>query len=348
MTGHLRVAGFLSEKEDCVLLSLISNGSRYIMQLHKKRGKTTVIYTLTCNPSLDYIVSVKDFSLGKTNRTREEQMLAGGKGINVATVLKNIGIDNIALAFVAGFTGKEILRKAQECGLKCEFFTLEKGCSRINVKLNDFEGTEINGMGPVIEKEAWDRMMERLRKMECGDVLVLAGSIPGGMTSSFYRDIVKELSGKGIEVVVDATGGLLLNVLEFHPFLIKPNLHELGEIFGEEVTTWEQVIPYAKKMQELGARNVLVSMGAGGAVLATENGEIYGMEVPKGEAVNAVGAGDSMVAGFMAGYMETKDYKHALKMGISAGSASAYSKFLATGDEIKKIYDAITEPKKLQ
>ena len=307
-----------------------------------------MIYTLTCHPSLDYIVSVQEFSLGKTNRTREEQMLAGGKGINVSTVLHNLGVDNTALGFVAGFTGEEIQRKTKESGIKCDFIKLEKGCSRINVKLNDFEGTEINGMGPVIDASAVERLTERLRKLKSKDVLIMAGSIPGSMKENFYRDIMQELNGKGIEFVVDATKNLLLDALEFHPFLIKPNNHELGEIFGEELTTRKQVIPYAKKMQERGARNVLVSMGAGGAVLATENGEIYGMEVLKGEVVNAVGAGDSMVAGFVAGYLESKDYKHAFKMGLSAGSASAYSKFLATGEEIKKVYDAIAEPEKLQ
>jgi len=302
-----------------------------------------VIYTVTFNPSLDYIVSVSDFALGKTNRTTKEQMLAGGKGINVSTVLHNLGIDNTALGFIAGFTGQEIKRKVQESGLKSEFMELENGFSRINVKMKDFDGTEINGMGPLIDEEAVERMKERLRKLEAGDMVVLAGSIPGTMSASVYREIMCELSEKGIAFVVDATQDLLLNVLEFHPFLIKPNNHELGEIFGVELTEREQVIPYAKKLQEKGARNVLVSMAGQGAVLLDENGVTYQLPAPKGQLVNAVGAGDSMVAGFIAGYTETKDYGHAFKMGVSAGSASAFSELLATREEIQRVYDSIKE-----
>jgi 1-phosphofructokinase len=184
-----------------------------------------MIYTVTFNPSLDYIVSVKDFTLGKTNRTTEEQMLAGGKGINVSTVLKNLGVDNVALGFVAGFTGREIERMAKESGIRCDFITLDNGCSRINVKLKDFDGTEINGMGPVINEDAIAQLMKQLRKLSTGDTLVLAGSIPGCMSDSIYRDIMSELKDQGIHFVVDATKNLLLNVLEFHPFLIKPNNH---------------------------------------------------------------------------------------------------------------------------
>lgn len=302
-----------------------------------------MIYTVTFNPSLDYIVSVSDFALGKTNRTTKEQMLAGGKGINVSTVLHNLGIDNTALGFIAGFTGQEIKRKVQESGLKSEFMELENGFSRINVKMKDFDGTEINGMGPLIDEEAVERMKERLRKLEAADMVVLAGSIPGTMSASVYREIMCELSEKGIAFVVDATQDLLLNVLEFHPFLIKPNNHELGEIFGVELTEREQVIPYAKKLQEKGARNVLVSMAGQGAVLLDENGVTYQLPAPKGQLVNAVGAGDSMVAGFIAGYTETKDYGHAFKMGVSAGSASAFSELLATREEIQRVYDSIKE-----
>ena len=302
-----------------------------------------MIYTVTFNPSLDYIVSVSDFALGKTNRTTKEQMLAGGKGINVSTVLHNLGIENTALGFIAGFTGQEIKRKVQESGLKSEFMELENGFSRINVKMKDFDGTEINGMGPLIDEEAVERMKERLRKLEAGDMVVLAGSIPGTMSASVYREIMCELSEKGIAFVVDATQDLLLNVLEFHPFLIKPNNHELSEIFGVELTEREQVIPYAKKLQEKGARNVLVSMAGQGAVLLDENGVTYQLPAPKGQLVNAVGAGDSMVAGFIAGYTETKDYGHAFKMGVSAGSASAFSELLATREEIQKVYDSIKE-----
>ncbi len=302
-----------------------------------------MIYTVTFNPSLDYIVSMKDFELGKTNRTTKEQMLAGGKGINVSTVLKNLGIPNVALGFIAGFTGKELVRMAENDGLTCKFIQLENGFSRINLKMKDFDGTEINGMGPVIDEQAVEQLMNQLRELKEGDVLVLAGSIPASMSDSIYRDIMAELSGKGIEFVVDATKDLLLNVLEYHPFLIKPNNHELGEIFGVELKTRESVEPYARKLQEMGARNVLVSMSGEGAVLIDEKGQVFMLPAPKGKLVNAVGAGDSMVAGFIAGWSESKDSYHAFKMGISAGSASAFSELLATKEEIKAVYNSILE-----
>lgn len=305
------------------------------------RRRKRVVYTVTFNPSLDYIVSVKDFALGKTNRTSYEQMLAGGKGINVSTVLKNLDVPNVALGFTAGFTGKEIVRMARKSGLRCNFITLEDGLSRINVKMRDFEGTEINGIGPVISKEAVEKLMEQLKKLRAGDILVLAGSIPESMDNSIYREIMSELSEKGIEFVVDATKDLLLNVLEYHPFLIKPNNHELGEIFGVELTTREEVVPYAKKLQEMGARNVLVSMAGEGAVLLGEKQQIFMLPAPKGKVVNAVGAGDSMVAGFLAGWMENQDSYHAFKMGVAAGSASAFSESFATKEEIQRVYDSI-------
>ena len=326
-----------------------------------------MIYTLTFNPSLDYIVSVNDFELGKTNRTASEQMLAGGKGINVSTVLKNLGVENTALGFIAGFTGKELERMVIESGLNCDFITLEKGFSRINVKMKDFDGTEINGMGPVIDKQAIEKLKKQLHTLRKGDILVLAGSIPkfvddfSSNTESFhdsrelqetmphseksdfinfsYKDILQELDGKGIEFVVDATKDLLLNVLEFHPFLIKPNNHELGELFHVELKTRESVIPYAKKLQEMGARNVLISMAGEGAVLLDENGKVSMLPAPQGTLVNAVGAGDSMVAGFLAGWLETHDFSHAFQMGVAAGSASAFSELLATEEEIRKLYD---------
>ena len=302
-----------------------------------------MIYTVTFNPSLDYIVSIKDFELGKTNRTVTEQMLAGGKGINVSTVLKNLGINNVALGFVAGFTGREIERMAKESGIICNFITLEQGCSRINVKMKDFDGTEVNGMGPVIDEDAVEQLRKQLRRLTQGDTLVLAGSIPSCMSDSIYRDIMSELKDKGIHFVVDATKDLLMNVLEFHPFLIKPNNHELGEIFGVELTTRESVVPYAKKLQEMGARNVLVSMAGQGAVLLDENENVYMLPAPKGTLVNAVGAGDSMVAGFIAGWEQTKDSYHAFKMGVSAGSASAFSEILATKEDVERVYASIEE-----
>ena len=300
-----------------------------------------MIYTVSFNPSLDYIVSVSGFEIGKTNRTTKEQMLAGGKGINVSTVLSNLGIENVSLGFIAGFTGQVLIRMADEQGLHTDFIELTQGVTRINVKLKDFDGTEVNGMGPDITPEAVEQLMNQVRKLEKGDVLVLAGSIPTSMTNTIYRDIMEELAPKGIHFVVDATKKLLLNVLEFHPFLIKPNNHELGEIFGVELLTRESVIPYAKKLQEMGARNVLVSMAGEGAVLVDENGQVYMLSAPKGELVNAVGAGDSMVAGFLAGWEERRDYEYAFKMGVAAGSASAFSELLATKEEIFEVFKRI-------
>ena len=299
-----------------------------------------MVYTVTFNPSLDYIVSVKDFQLGKTNRTAKEQMLPGGKGINVSTVLKNLGISNTALGFCAGFTGEEIKRRVEEMGLASDFIDLSNGYSRINVKMKDFDGTEINGQGPDISPE---RLLRKLDRLKEGDVLVLAGSIPRSMPESIYSDILKRLEGKGILAVVDATGELLLHVLEYRPFLIKPNNHELGEIFQVKLETKEDVVPYARKMQEKGARNVLVSMAGQGAVLVDEKGQVHMLPAPKGKLVNAVGAGDSMVAGFLAGWLTKKDYEYAFRMGISAGSASAFSENLATKEEVEEVYRQVSQ-----
>lgn len=302
-----------------------------------------MIYTVTFNPSLDYIITVNDFKLNKTNRTTSEQMLAGGKGINVSTVLKNLGIENTALGFVAGFTGEEIEHKAKAEGIHCNFIHLEKGCSRINVKMKDFDGTEINGMGPVIDDAAVEQLMSQLRTLQSGDILVLAGSIPTTMSVSIYRDIMSELADKGVEFVVDATKDLLINVLEFHPFLIKPNNHELGEIFGVELNSRESVVPYAKKLQEKGARNVLISMAGQGAVLLDEDGNVHILPAPKGTLINAVGAGDSMVAGFLAGWTEKQDYAYAFRMGVAAGSASAFSEILATKKDVQRVFETIED-----
>lgn len=297
-----------------------------------------MIYTVTFNPSLDYIVSVNEFQMGMTNRTSEEIMLPGGKGLNVSTVLKNLGRESVALGFAAGFTGKEIQRMAEEQGLHCDFIPVEHGFSRINVKLKDFDGTEINGKGPEIREKEVRQLYEKLDLLKEGDVLVLAGSIPESLPDSIYSDILFQLSGRGILFVVDATKELLMNVLKFQPFLIKPNNHELGELFGVTLKTREDVVPYGKKLQEQGARNVLVSMAGEGAVLLSETGEIFSLPAPKGTLVNAVGAGDSMVAGFLAGWMERKEYEYAFRMGVSAGSASAFSKLLATREEVEAVY----------
>ena len=302
-----------------------------------------MIYTVTFNPSLDYIVSVDDFQLGMTNRTSSELMLPGGKGINVSTVLGNLGIASTALGFVAGFTGDEIVRRVEQMRIQSDFIRVENGISRINVKLKSIDGTEINGAGPKIGEDMIALLMEKLDQLKEGDILVLAGSIPASMPDDTYRRIMEQLDGRGIMIVVDATKELLLNVLPYHPFLIKPNNHELGEIFGVELATRESVIPFAKKLQEMGARNVLVSMAGEGAVLVTADGQIFSTPAPKGTLVNGVGAGDSMVAGFLAGWMEQTAYRHAFYMGVAAGSASAFSEYLATRPEVEAVYEALTK-----
>lgn len=301
-----------------------------------------MIYTVTFNPSLDYIVSVENFQLGITNRTSSELMLPGGKGINVSTVLMNLGIENKALGFVAGFVGDEIIRRLEEMGVQNGFIRIEEGVSRINLKLKSIDGTEINGQGPVISPEHVEELMKQLDRLGEGDVLFLSGSIPSSMPDDAYQKIMERLDGRGVQIVVDATKDLLLNVLEYHPFLIKPNNHELGELFGVELKTREEVIPYAKKLQEKGAVNVLVSMAGEGAVLIDANEDVYMAPAPKGTLVNGVGAGDSMVAGFMAGWLEKQDYEHAFCMGVSAGSASAFSEHLATKAEIEAVYQPVT------
>lgn len=301
-----------------------------------------MIYTVTFNPSLDYIVSVENFRLGLTNRTSSELMLPGGKGINVSTVLMNLGIENKALGFAAGFVGDEIIRRLEEMGVQNGFIRIEEGVSRINLKLKSIDGTEINGQGPVISPEHVEELMKQLDRLGEGDVLFLSGSIPSSMPDDAYQKIMERLDGRGVQIVVDATKDLLLNVLEYHPFLIKPNNHELGEIFGVELKTREEVIPYAKKLQKKGAVNVLVSMAGEGAVLIDANEDVHMAPAPKGTLVNGVGAGDSMVAGFMAGWLEKQDYEHAFCMGVSAGSASAFSEHLATKAEIEAVYQQVT------
>ena len=302
-----------------------------------------MICTVTFNPSLDYIVSVEDFKLGLTNRTSSELMLPGGKGINVSTVLMNLGIENTALGFMAGFVGDEIVRKLEEMGVRSDFIRIPEGVSRINLKLKSIDGTEINGMGPEISAEKVQELMKKLDTLKEGDVLFLAGSIPSSMPDDMYEKIMARLDGKGVMIVVDATRDLLVNVLKYHPFLVKPNNHELGEIFGVELKTRQDVIPYGKKLQEKGARNVLISMAGEGAVLVAEDGQVFEKPAPKGILVNGVGAGDSMVAGFMAGWMEKQNYEHAFHMGISAGSASAFSENLATKEEVQAVYKQVTE-----
>ena len=300
-----------------------------------------MIYTVTLNPSIDYLVSVPDFRTGMTNRTASEQLLPGGKGINVSIVLKNLGIPSTALGFAAGFTGDEIIRRLEKFGIQPAFIRLSEGFSRINFKLKSIEGTEINGQGPKISPQEAQQLTDRLARLEDGDILFLSGSIPSSLSADTYRNILADLKGRKIQTVVDASGEALLKVLEYRPFLIKPNHHELGQLFGTALKPGEAVIPYGRKLQGIGARNVLISMAGDGAILIAENGDIFTAHPPKGTLKNGVGAGDSMAAGFMAGWMESGDYAHAFCMGVAAGSASAFSDNLATGEEIKNLYEKI-------
>lgn len=300
-----------------------------------------MIYTVTFNPSLDYIVSVKDFRPGMTNRTSSELMLAGGKGINVSIVLGNLGIKSTALGFIAGFTGDEIVRRLHNGGINSEFIKINDGISRINIKLKSIDGTEINGQGPHIDSSHIEQLMNRLRRLESGDVLVLAGSIPAGISDNIYKDIMDMLKDKGVQIVVDATSRLLTNVLEYKPFFIKPNQHELGDIFNVTLNTQEEVIPYALELKKMGAVNVCVSMGGKGAILVADDGNVYKAKAPDGKLKNSVGAGDSLVAGFLSGWIEKKDYEYAFRKGVATGSASAFSERLATVGEVNMLIDKV-------
>ncbi len=303
-------------------------------------GRKGRVYTVTLNPSLDYTVSVDNFRLGYTNRTASEFLTVGGKGINVSTVLKNLGIENTALGFVAGFTGREAVRQLAERGIGSGLIALEEGLTRINVKLQSVEGTEINGQGPDIPEEKFAQLSERLSELTAGDVLFLSGSTPASLPGDTYLHMMERLAA-GVMTVVDASGEQLTKVLPLRPFLIKPNHHEIGEIFGVTLTDRASVIPYAKRLQEMGARNVLVSLAGEGAALLAEDGSIYESAAPEGRLINGVGAGDSMAAGFMAGWLEKADYGHAFYMGVAAGSATAFSEGLAAGEEIAALFQRI-------
>lgn len=307
-----------------------------------RREGYKVIYTVTFNPSLDYIVSVKDFRPGMTNRTSSELMLAGGKGINVSIVLGNLGIKSTALGFIAGFTGDEIVRRLYNSGINSEFIKINDGISRINIKLKSIDGTEINGQGPHIDSSHIEQLMNRLRRLESGDILVLAGSIPAGISDNIYKDIMDMLKDKGVQIVVDATSRLLTNVLEYKPFFIKPNQHELGDIFNVILNTQEEVIPYALELKKMGAVNVCVSMGGKGAILVADDGNVYKAKSPDGILKNSVGAGDSLVAGFLSGWIEKKDYEYAFRKGVATGSASAFSERLATNGEVNGLIGKVT------
>lgn len=296
-----------------------------------------MIYTVTFNPALDYIVKVDNLTLGMVNRTAQEDIYYGGKGINVSIVLNNLGIKSTALGFIAGFTGREISDGVAAMGVESDFIALREGISRINVKIRSQEESEINGQGPMIHDDELEMLYKKLDEIQDGDILVLAGSIPNTLPEDIYEKIMARLQEKDIKIVVDATKDLLLNVLKYHPFMIKPNNHELGEMFGVVLKTNDEIIKYAKELQKRGARNVLISMAGDGAILVDENGETFISAPPKGTVKNSVGAGDSMVAGFIAGYLKSGKYEDALKMGLATGSASAFSEGLATEEAVYEL-----------
>lgn len=295
-----------------------------------------MIYTVTFNPAIDYIVHTGTMQVGQVNRSQGEELYFGGKGINVSFVLHELGLPSKALGFVAGFTGAAIEAGIQEQGIATDFVHLNSGFSRINVKIKSGEETELNGQGPNISEAAVAELFEKLNQLQDGDVLILAGSIPNTMPADSYEKILAHLSDKNIKVVVDATKDLLLKVLPYHPFLIKPNNHELGELFGVTLHSIEEIATYAKKLQEMGAQNVLISMAGDGALLIDETGKQHVCGVCKGTVKNSVGAGDSMVAGFVAGSMQG-DYEAALKLGTAAGGATAFSEGLAQRAEIERL-----------
>lgn len=302
-----------------------------------------MIYTVTFNPSLDYVVQTDALRTGQINRTTKENVYPGGKGNNVSVMLSNMGIESRALGFKAGFTGDGMEKMLKEFGCHTDFIPLAEGMSRINVKINAGEETEINGQGPKITGEAIHILFEKLDELKKDDILVLAGSIPNTLPEDIYEKIMARLEGRGIHFVVDATGDLLLKVMKYHPFLIKPNNHELGDMFGVTLRTPEEIITYAKKLQELGAQHVLISMAGDGAILVAADGSIYKSRPPKGTVVNSVGAGDSMVAGFLTGYLNTGSLEKAFRLGIAAGSASAFCSWLAAREEIAALLEEPAE-----
>ena len=298
-----------------------------------------MIYTITFNPALDYIAQVENFKIGEINRTKTETILPGGKGLNVSIVLKNLGIENTALGFISGFTGEELKRKIEAQGVKTDFVKVKEGITRINLKISSInekkvEETALNGVGPLITEDDIETLMEKLQKMSTEDLVILSGSIPKNIDNTIYEKICKKLNEKGITFIVDSTQELLMNILKYHPFLIKPNKEELEETLNCKISTKEDIIHATKELKKLGAQNVLVSLGNDGALLLTKEDKIYYSKAPKGQVVNTVGAGDSMVAGFLAGYYQTKDYEYALKTGVATGSASAFSTQLATKEEV--------------
>lgn len=303
-----------------------------------------MIYTVTFNPAIDYVAQLGgSLRLGGLNRNRSEAVYFGGKGINVSVVLAELGIDSVALGFIAGFTGDGLEKGLEEAGVNTDFIRVSEGLTRINVKIKAEEETEINGIGPVISREDMQKLYDRLDKLTPEDCLVLSGSIPACLDDDAYEKIMARLAGREVAVVVDAAGKLLDKVLKYRPFLIKPNHHELAELFGQQAETREQIANLARNLQQRGARNVLVSMAGNGALLLDETGAVHNIGCPEGTVINSVGAGDSMVAGFLAGYFMTGEYKYALRLGTAAGSATAFSLGLADQKAIKELFSQLKE-----
>lgn len=300
-----------------------------------------MIYTVTLNPSIDYVIRLDEFKIGEINRTSEEYLYPGGKGINVSLILNELGHNTKALGFISGFTGAYIRDSLKSKGLDEDFINLDSGFTRINVKLKSSNETEINGQGPIISDADLDKLFQKLDTLTESDVLVLAGSIPNTLDSSLYQKIMKRLDDKNIKIIVDATKDLLIKVLKYKPFLIKPNNHELEELFDVKLETTDDIITYALKLQKMGAKNVLVSLGKDGALLITEDADIFKSNVAIGEVKNSVGAGDSMVAGFIAGYLTTNSYEKALQLGAASGGATAFSSDLAKKEYIYELLNEI-------
>ena len=306
-----------------------------------------MIYTITFNPALDYITQVENFKIGEINRTKTETILPGGKGLNVSIVLKNLEIENTALGFIAGFTGEELKRKLELKGVMTDFIKVKEGVTRINVKIssenNKIEETALNGIGPKITKNDIEELFKKLDEVIIEDIVILSGSIPKNINKDIYKEICKKLSEKGITFVVDSTQELLMSILQYTPFLIKPNKEESEETLNCKILTNDEIINAAKQLKKRGAQNVLVSLGKDGAILLTKDDKVLVSKAPKGKIVNTIGSGDSMVAGFLAGYCKTKDYEYALKVGVAAGSASAFSTELASKNEVELILKQLYE-----
>lgn len=297
-----------------------------------------MIYTITMNPALDYVVDLPEFKTGEVNRAVEEHIFMGGKGINVSMILKELGFESTCLGFVAGFTGQELKRGiCEDYHLHENFINVKKGMTRINVKIHSNKETELNGMGPIVEQDDIEVLLKQLDCLEDGDTLILSGSVPSSMSKSIYCDILERVSKKGVRSIVDATGELLIQTLKYRPFLIKPNNHELAELFGVELKTLDDIEVYARKLQDMGARNVLISMAKDGSLLIDEHGKRYHQGVCQGTVKNSVGAGDSMVAGFVAGCLSHKDYLETLKLATACGGATAFSSGLATKEKIEEL-----------